>query len=222
MKKFFLDKKSDGFLDKLWVKKSIDFFLKSVNVEKGLLLDLGGGRSPYRELFRNKNIIYFCADLRLIPEADIVIDLNRKFPFKDKIADFVVLTQVLEHLPDSLFTLSEIYRILTPGGKFFITVPLFFRMHDIPNDFFRFTFYGLETLLKKSGFEKFNIWGHGDEFSILAESLNFAISSVHFPRKALLFVIGVINSIFSIRDKNKHLASNPERNYIGLSAIAEK
>ncbi len=222
MKKFFLDKKSDAFLDKLWVKKSIDFFLKSVDVEKGLLLDLGGGKSPYRELFRNRNVIYFCADLRHISKADIVVDLNRKFPFKDGIADFVIFTQVLEHLPDSLFTLSEIYRILTPGGKFFITVPLFFRMHDIPNDFFRFTFYGLETLLKKSGFEKVNIWGHGDEFTILAESLNFAISSVHFPRKAILFVIAVINSIFSIRDKNKHLASNPERNYIGLSAIAEK
>ena len=47
-----------------------------------------------------------------------------KFPFKDNFFDFVILTEVLEHLPQSpLHTLKEIYRVLSPQGKILITTP---------------------------------------------------------------------------------------------------
>jgi len=44
---------------------------------------------------------------------------------KDDFADLILLTEVIEHLDDNFLEsiLSECYRILKPGGKFFITTP---------------------------------------------------------------------------------------------------
>ncbi|MCK4234496.1 class I SAM-dependent methyltransferase [candidate division WOR-3 bacterium] len=222
MKNYFLDKKFDGFLDKLWVKKSLDSFLKSSNIERGIVFDLGGGETPYKEIIKKKNVTYFSGDLRFSRKIDLILNLNYPLPFKDRISDFVIITQVLEHLPNPLFTLLEIYRVLIPGGKLFITVPSFFRLHELPNDFYRFTYYGFEFLLQEAGFTNFKIWGHGDEFTILAEGLIFAIRRIHLPKKILLFFVAVINSIFYLRDKKKPFSSEPKRDVIGLSAIAVK
>jgi len=43
-------------------------------------------------------------------------DLNKKFPFKDNFFDVIHANQVIEHLNDTDSFVSEIYRILKPGG----------------------------------------------------------------------------------------------------------
>lgn len=55
-------------------------------------------------------------------QADIV-----KLPFEDNYADHIELQQVLEHLPyrDVTPALTEIYRVLKPGGRFVVSVPNF-------------------------------------------------------------------------------------------------
>ena len=35
----------------------------------------------------------------------------------------MILQEVIEHLPDQLFALQEIYRVLKPGGELFLTTP---------------------------------------------------------------------------------------------------
>lgn len=57
---------------------------------------------------------------------DIVRDLSRGLPFSDNVAEEVMASHVLEHLSpdDFLFVLSEIYRVLVPGGLAHILVPL--------------------------------------------------------------------------------------------------
>ncbi len=222
MKDYFLDKKFDGFLNRLWIKKSLDNFLQSFNFDERIILDLGCGKTPYKELIQNKNVTYYSGDLHFNSKIDLVLDLNLPLPFKDKMSDFIIITEVLEHLQNPIFTIMEIYRVLVPGGKLFLTVPSFFSLHEIPNDFSRFTFYGLKLLLQKGGFSKFEINCHGDEFTVLAESLNFALRKIHLPKKLLLFLIAIINSIFYLRDKKKPLSSESKINAVGLSAIAVK
>ena len=148
--------------------------------------------------------------------------MNSPLPFKNGITDCIIITEVLEHLRNPSFTLSEIHRVLKHRGKLFLTVPSFFRPHEIPNDFCRFTFFGLKYLLQKGGFKNFQIKGHGDEFTILAESLMFALRRTHLPKKVLLFLIAFINTIFYLRERKKFPEVSPERNTIGLSAIAVK
>ncbi len=50
-------------------------------------------------------------------------DVQAVLPIEDASVDVVVLQEVIEHLPNQLFTLQEICRILKPGGELFITTP---------------------------------------------------------------------------------------------------
>ncbi|MEK7467639.1 MAG: methyltransferase domain-containing protein [Planctomycetota bacterium] len=57
----------------------------------------------------------------------IAADLTRPWPFRDGTVDAVLCEQVLEHLNDSQFefALSEIRRVLKPGGTALVGTPVF-------------------------------------------------------------------------------------------------
>lgn len=50
-------------------------------------------------------------------------DLNRRIPLKDEMADAVVANQVIEHIIDPGCFVSEIYRVLKPGGRCVVSTP---------------------------------------------------------------------------------------------------
>ena len=62
--------------------------------------------------------------------------------------DVILCTSVLEHVYDHRTALERIHRALKPGGKAVISVPFLFPYHDEPQDFWRFTEYGLRRLLE--------------------------------------------------------------------------
>ncbi|MFM6505980.1 MAG: glycosyltransferase [Dolichospermum sp.] len=55
--------------------------------------------------------------------VDIVADLSQRFPFEDNSVDEVRAHDIIEHLPDRIHTMNEIWRILKPGGIVDISVP---------------------------------------------------------------------------------------------------
>jgi len=67
--------------------------------------------------------------------------------------DAVVHSWVLEHLEDPVRALDECYRVLKPGGVLYLTTNMAWHLHESPRDFFRFTEYGLRSLLKESHWE---------------------------------------------------------------------
>ena len=63
-------------------------------------------------------------DLAPLPGVDIVHDLHQfPWPFEDVSIDEVYMKDVLEHLPDTVRTMEELYRICTPGARLYIAVP---------------------------------------------------------------------------------------------------
>lgn len=50
-------------------------------------------------------------------------DVTKKFPYKNNFFDLVVSIEVIEHIYDTDFFLSEINRILKKKGRFFLTTP---------------------------------------------------------------------------------------------------
>lgn len=48
-----------------------------------------------------------------------------EMPLDDMSVDFVLATDVIEHIDDDLRALGEIHRVLRPGGRVLITVPAF-------------------------------------------------------------------------------------------------
>ncbi|HET7333269.1 class I SAM-dependent methyltransferase [Dyella sp.] len=72
-------------------------------------------------------------------------------PFVESIFDTVLLLEVLEHVSDPEDVLSEIRRVLKPGGKLLLSVPFLYPLHDAPIDYRRYTAPGLVQILQRSG-----------------------------------------------------------------------
>jgi SAM-dependent methyltransferase len=121
----------------------------------GRTLDIGCGLRPYQHFCRSAEYIGLELDSeqhRKAKRADCYYD-GRRIPFSDAEFDSVISSQVLEHVfnPDEF--LSEIHRVLKPGGKILLTVPFLWDEHEAPFDYGRYTSYGLLFLFKKHGFE---------------------------------------------------------------------
>jgi SAM-dependent methyltransferase len=120
-----------------------------------LVLDAGSGRAPYRDLFahaRYETADFVAVEGKTYAEQDYVCDLAA-IPVEDARFDHVLLTQVLEHLPEPATVLGELHRVLKPGGTLWLTAPLFYAEHEKPYDFFRYTQFGLRHLLERAGFD---------------------------------------------------------------------
>jgi SAM-dependent methyltransferase len=128
------------------------------------VLDAGAGRAPYRRLFEHAQ--YETADFMAMStmkyrQPDYVCDLSA-IPVEDGRFDHVLLTQVLEHLPEPGRVLAELHRVLAPGGRLWLTAPLFYAEHQAPYDFYRYTQYGMRHVLETAGFEVVSLeWMEG-------------------------------------------------------------
>ncbi len=122
----------------------------------GCVIDLGCGNSPYKEDILEFADMYIGVDWKNSfhdqSKVDIFANIGGYLPFRDAYADTITCFQVMEHLPEPDIFLSECYRVLKSGGQLFVTVPFMWNVHEAPYDYFRYTRYGLEYLLKKNGF----------------------------------------------------------------------
>lgn len=59
----------------------------------------------------------------IVRPADVVADLNQRWPWPDSSIRAIRAYDVIEHLRDPKHTMNEAYRVLEPGGKFDIIVP---------------------------------------------------------------------------------------------------
>ena len=117
-----------------------------------IVLDAGSGLAPYKSLFDHTR--YESADFgqvqkKYAPPA-YVCDL-RTIPVDDARFDAIIFNQVMEHVPEPLAVLRELYRVLKPGGRLLYSAPLFYEEHERPYDFYRYTQYGIRYLFDRAG-----------------------------------------------------------------------
>ena len=123
-----------------------DRFIKdNLRYIKGDLLDLGCGDKPYRDLF--DTVVKSHIGVDSCAEADVVMDAH-KLSFDDGTFDTVLATSIIEHCEDPFRVVSEVYRVLKKDGHFIVSVPYIMFTHCEPRDFYRFTTYGLQYILK--------------------------------------------------------------------------
>lgn len=87
----------------------------------------------------------------------VKMDLEEKFPIKSDQYDFVLSFNVMEHIYNYQQFLEESHRIIKDGGEMHGFVPLMWRFHPDPNDYFRFTGQALERLLLDVGFKSVSV-----------------------------------------------------------------
>jgi SAM-dependent methyltransferase len=76
----------------------------------------------YRKFKSFSHWDYTTTDLHS-PLADVKADICA-LPFEDNTYDFILCNHVLEHIPDDLKAMEELYRVLKPGGTAILQVPL--------------------------------------------------------------------------------------------------
>jgi hypothetical protein len=67
--------------------------------------------------------------------------------------DFLIVTQVLEHVPHFWKAMKGLAELTKPGGYVHFTVPFVYRFHPMPGDFWRYTPMGIIHLFESSGYD---------------------------------------------------------------------
>lgn len=78
--------------------------------------------------------------------VDRVLDLEEPLPDDLGTFDHVECMSVLEHSRRPWLMAANIERLMAPGASLFVSVPLIWRLHGYPNDYFRITPEGVRAL----------------------------------------------------------------------------
>lgn len=117
--------------------KIISRYLTETN---SIALNLGSGNSNLSDKVLNVDIFGY-------ENVNIVCDIEN-LPFKDNSVDFIINIAVLEHVPSPEKVVSEIFRVLKPGGIVCSYFPFIVPFHASPYDFSRRTNEGMKVLFR--------------------------------------------------------------------------
>lgn len=135
----------------------------------GLVLDLGSGSSPsywrIMNLRDNPTVRLFSVDRLLTVRPSVVADLSFRFPFRDRVADSVILGAVLMFVPSPADVLTEAKRILKHGGRLILYANLIFNHNPEPHDYWRFTEESLRLLLERACLQNIEITPAGGRWT---------------------------------------------------------
>lgn len=186
-----------------------EFIRLAVNASQinGFVLDAGAGESRHKGLVENRK--YIAIDAAWGDEKwdysnlNVIGDLT-ELPFSKEVFDCILCIQVLEHVNEPQKVLNEIFRTLKKGGLMCLTAPQGAGVHQPPNDFFRFTNYGLMHLFQKAGFEIVELkpicgyFGYlANRFTVFPKTLFWQIESrwlrvTLFPLEMVSYLIFVV------------------------------
>jgi len=163
------------------------------------VLDVGAGSAPYRTLFAHCN--YKTHDFSQLSksqlrgkngyfEIDYVSDIV-SIPVENESFDFILCTEVIEHVPYPIEAIKEISRVLKPGGKLFITAPLGSGLHQEPYHYYGgYTPYWYEKFLTDNGMKLISIEPNKGFYSFLSqELLRFLYRSVSLNRLSNILLL---------------------------------
>jgi SAM-dependent methyltransferase len=155
------------------------------------VLDAGAGEGNYKRYFSQQR--YCGLDLGVgdqkwdYTRLDVVGDLAR-LPFDTGTFDAAINIVTLEHVTDPARVVCELSRVLKSGGRLLLIAPLEWEEHQQPHDYFRYTRFGLEFLLKQAGFAEIAIEPVGGFFRLLSRRL---FNALQFFPGPLMFVAAI-------------------------------
>jgi len=205
-----------------------EFYDKQIEKNvKGKLLDLGCGKVPLYEAYKNFIVENICVDwnnsLHKNQYLDFEVDLNKKLPFADEEFDTVILSDVLEHIMHPKKLLEEIRRILKKDGKLLMNVPFYYQIHEAPYDFFRYTKYALEMMAEDSNFKIIYLEPKGGIIAVLGDLIGKGLVEIPILGKLVTVCSNVIIQQF-IKTRIGFKLSNKSKNRFPLAIfmIVEK
>jgi len=173
----------------------------------GKLIDIGCGTKPYETIFSPYVDSYFGVDYTPTLEsnygnqtkADLYIDCTDT-GLEPESFNTLLSTQVMEHIFDINKYVKECYRLLKKDGIGIFTIPMSWRCHAEPYDYYRFTKYSLEKIFKENGFDILELRGIEGAFASTIQHFILFLCNRPSPRNILIRVINriVSNIVFSV------------------------
>jgi len=136
------------------LRSNINIFLDRVGTQYGrsgkILLDIApqdhDGARPH---FDTSTTIH-TLDINPLSGATYIADLcDLSAEIPSSMYDYIVCTEVLEHTLQPFNAVSNMKRLLKPGGILFVSTPFNFRIHGPLPDCWRFTENGLRILFNE-------------------------------------------------------------------------
>lgn len=156
----------------LYLQNETDFFSKPLKV-----LHMAPEQSFYKRFRAMMNLDYTTCDLDS-PIADVKADIQN-LPFQDNSFDVIFCNHVLEHVEDDQKALSELFRVMKPGGWGILQVPIRYQQEK--------TFEDPTITDRQERIEKFGQYDHVrvygmDYYQKLADA-GFKVEKVNLSQK---------------------------------------
>jgi SAM-dependent methyltransferase len=135
------------------IRENVASFMKYVSntyaKADGRLLDIAPQDHEGAKSYFSNGIIIETFDLNPSSGCTFIGDICEVNEFiADESYEYIVCTEVLEHVLQPFSAVNEMHRILKPGGFLFLSTPFNFRIHGPLPDCWRFTEHGLRALLR--------------------------------------------------------------------------
>ncbi|MBU0675090.1 MAG: class I SAM-dependent methyltransferase [Proteobacteria bacterium] len=194
---------------------------------KGRLLDLGCGKVPLYLVYRDLVTENICVDWENTQHTndylDYECDLTRELPFADGSFDTIILSDVLEHIPQPEILWREMARLLAPGGKIVMNVPFFYWLHERPHDYYRYTEFALRRFVELSGLSLVQLESVGGSPEILADMLAKHIQFIPAVGKPTAVFIQYLAQLFVKTSPGKKISKKTSEGYpFGYFLVVEK
>ncbi len=202
-KRFYIDrrKKLPTLISNEIILQELSVFLKknyhNPIKQKLRLLDVGAGTKPYSIIYKNYFSDCLSSDVSYSPHNISTVDMIApadKIPLENNTIDFILCTEVLEHVPDPQKVLIEFNRILKPQGFVFLTTPFLVSLHEMPHDYYRYTPSALKYLSENANLKIKALYSRGDYFAVLLNMLLFPFGKF-FRALQKLFKIPIYNPL---------------------------
>lgn len=173
-------------------------------IRGGKVLNIGVGLGELEQLLAARHVEVYCLDpsvttieavrQKLLLGEKAQVGYASQLPFPEETFDYVVMVEVLEHLSQEEMTkaLSEIWRVLRPGGRFVGTVPADENLRE-------------SLVVCPQCAHRFHRWGHQQSFSqqylrdLLRQRFDMvSVRRVHLPDFAQLNWKGYITALLKI------------------------
>ncbi len=150
---------------------------------KGRLLDLGCGKAPlysaYKDYISENVCVDWASSIHKNDHLDHECDITKPLPFQSKEFDTIILSDVLEHIPQPESLWEEMSRVLSVNGKIILNVPFFYWLHEQPHDYYRYTEFSLRRFAENAGLKVIHLESIGGSPEVITDI--FAKTIVRVP-----------------------------------------
>jgi SAM-dependent methyltransferase len=194
------------------ISQELDRFVQaeSENLRGSRVLDFGSSNLPYRVAFESTGAELVGADINPQDPRILPIDpATSRVGVVESSFDYVLSTQVLEHVPEVQQYLGEAMRVLKSAGKLFLTTHGTWYLHRVPTDMRRWTIDGLRYEHERAGFVVERIVPRIGMMATATHLRSVAVRDVLLKSRVLAPLRVATNLLFNLRMGLEEILSTP-------------